>query len=220
MVAPALSLRSAGLCLSRGIRVVSARSIPFPITSCACPCLPPLHLPAPPFTLPVPVYIFCFLGSSAACPVGSWPRRWHTVPDIIRTRICDWPCGTCIARSCTSTWDRICNRRQRPDNPIVLGPWCEPPASFPLSLPLSLPQFWSNGLLVCFSHLRLWLPLLLEGVSLTSQMIPAVYVYACTNSRRAVFCSIFDGFVFIPPLFCRGRVITGGIFPPTFWVAD
>ena len=54
MVSPNPSLRSAGIHLRRGGGVVSAGSFPFPITSRARPCLPPLRAPAPPLSLSYP----------------------------------------------------------------------------------------------------------------------------------------------------------------------
>ena len=78
--------------------------------------------------------------SSAALPVGSGARRWHNTPDIISTCRCEWPCSTFIARSCMSTWARIRSRRRQQYKPILMVPWCEPPAPSPPSSLLSPPR--------------------------------------------------------------------------------
>ena len=99
----------------------------------------PLCAHAASFSSPSLSPLYVLPASSAARPFLSGARRWHTAPDIFRTCRCDWPCGTRIARSCTSTWDLICNRRRRRDKLIVLVPWCEPPAPFPPPSPLPPP---------------------------------------------------------------------------------
>ena len=48
------SLRSAGLRSRRGSELVSAHSVPFPLSSCARPSLPPLCAPVPPLSFPCP----------------------------------------------------------------------------------------------------------------------------------------------------------------------
>ena len=64
--------------------------------------------PLPFLSLFVPLVV---LASSVALLVGSRARYWHNSPDNNMTYRCGWPCGTRIARSCTSTWSCIRNRR-------------------------------------------------------------------------------------------------------------
>ena len=78
------------------------------------------------------LYLLCLLQHfSAACPVESVARRWHTSPDINRTQKRDSPCGTYIARSCMSTWAHIRIRRRQQDKPIFQVTWREPPVPSP-----------------------------------------------------------------------------------------
>ena len=72
LVAPSLLLSPAGLRLGRS-GVVTARSFPIPTFSCTRPCLPPLHVSAPPSSLPCPRLVLMF---SLLClllvPWGLW----------------------------------------------------------------------------------------------------------------------------------------------------
>ena len=142
---------------------------------------PPLCVRAAPFPSPYLSFPCAFLASSVACSVRSGSWRWHTAPDISMIRRCSCPCGTRIALSCTSTWAHICNRPQQPDDPIVLEPWCEPPAPSPPPSSFSAYRYLLIGLLVSFGHLCLWLHLLLEVLSQTSRLSSALYSYARTN---------------------------------------
>ena len=117
--------------------------------------------------------------------------------------------GTHIARSCTLTLARIHSRRRRKNKPNGLVPWWVPPAPSPspsLRLPPRSSRDGSPGLLV---HLRLRLPLLLEGMSLTSRLKSDVYRDGRTYSLRAVFHAFFEIWISPPPL-CLGGVRTGG----------
>ena len=153
---------------------------------CACAAsLPSLSL-YPPCVFPV---------SSAAIPVGSGVRRWHTAPEIGRTRRCHRPCGILIVWAYPLTWACICNMCRMPDKPIILVPWCEPPAP---SLPPP-PSILIHRLVGPFWPSLSLTPFIARGVSLTSLLIPAVYVDAHTNSRRAVFSHNFRWFCLHPP---------------------
>ena len=164
-----------------------------------------------PFPSPYLSLLCVFLDLSVACPVRSRAQCWYTNTDIGMTRRCGLTFGTCITQSCTSRWSRISSRRRRPDNSIVLDPWCDPPASFPPPSTLSTPRHWLIGLLVRFGHLCLWIPLLLEGLSLMSRLSSAVYLDACTNYGRAIFRNFFDGFVLTSPSpLCSGGEGGGG----------
>ena len=63
------------------------------------------------FRFPAPVSPVIAPPLSAACTVESGAQRWSTAPDIVRTRKPERPCGTYIARSCTSMWAQIISRR-------------------------------------------------------------------------------------------------------------
>ena len=150
----------------------------------------PLRFPRPPLAFPHPRPPFC-PPCCTFCLVGSGVRCCHDALDIGMTRRHDQPCGTHIARSCTSTWACIRSRRWWQDKPNVLVPGCEPPAPSPSSY-LRFPLWcWSNGMPGLLCHLRLWLPLLLEELSMTSRLFSDVYLDVCTNYQRTVFMRNF-----------------------------
>ena len=96
----------------------------------------------PPFRVrvasPLSYYPLLLLVSSvsfASRPVGSGARRWRTAPDTDRTRSYGQPDGRRNARSCRTTDTCIRSRRRWHDTPVLLVPWCFPPATFPTPPP-------------------------------------------------------------------------------------
>ena len=172
-----------------------------------------------------PSSLLVFPASSAARVFKSGALCWCSAPEIgIKCR-CSRPFKTCITRYYTSTLARICSRRQRLDTPIILEPWCELKAMSPPPSPVSVPQSWSIGPSVCKEHLRLWLPLLLEEMSLMSWMISSMYWFSRTDYRRAIFLRNFWWMCHHPPpspvvVGEGGGVKPGGYFSPDIWIAD
>ena len=110
------------------------------------------------------------LASDDACPSGSGARRWCTAPDTDRTRSCGPPDSSHTAWSCTTTGAYIRSRRRWQDTPVVLVPWWLPPAPSPPPSPFPPPQSSLRRAQVLYCHLRLCVPLLLEGHKMTLRL--------------------------------------------------
>ena len=116
---------------------------------------PPLVLRGAIFPSLSPSVIFPLYASSATHYGGDGARCWNIAPVIGSPHRCSWPCRIGIAWSCTSTLTHILIRHWRLDTPIVLDPWCDPPAQSISPSRLSVLRSWLVGPSIFRGHFRL-----------------------------------------------------------------
>ena len=129
--------------------------------------------------------------SSYVCPAGSGARRWRTAPDTNRTRSYGPPPDSRTAWSCTTTVARVRIRRRRQDPSVCPVPWWLPPAPSPRSSPFPPPRALPRRAQVFPRHLRLCVPLFLEGHTVTSLPCNTVWKDVQDLYLRAVFLRNF-----------------------------
>ena len=101
--------------------------------------------------------------AATVCPVGVWCGAPTSRPRSGRTSSCGPPDGSHTAWSFTTTGARTRSRRRQKDMPVVLVPWWLPSAPPPPPSPVLPPQSSPQRAQVLYRHIRLCVPLLLEG---------------------------------------------------------